>query len=723
MNHLFKNTKLLFAILISVLYFFASLLTLSDYGINWDSASHLLRGQAFLHYYITGRVDYSNLKNWNLYKEKEKEIKEKTAQDAIPRNRLYFQKVKTIFFSPDIPNDQVPRVSIYQLSNNGLQDIEERYEYGHPHISDVIASFFNYILFQKLGILNDIDSYRVYGILLASALVGLVFYWTAVLYGKFSGIVASLSLSLYPLFWAESHFNNEKDIPETVFWSFMLFSVWQGIRLKSWRWVLVSGLFFGLALGTKFNILFSVFVVLPWLICLISMSKEKFALVFTKKYIKTSFALIAAPFLGIIVVIGTWPAFWSDPVHKISRIIDFYKDIGTNPVIDPKFIGPLEANTYAIQWIFYTTPLVIVSFAVVGLLMCAIKIIKKRDTNSLFLLLWLMVPIARVTWPGTNIYGGVRQIMEFIPAMAIIAGIGAVHIVKWLNSRTVKLKPLSNLAIQPFQFCIILLLIPVSLKLVEIHPNENVYFNSLIGGLAGARERDFPSWGVSFGAPYREAIDWVNNNAEPGAKLTLTEVLSNIPGIFIRPDINYGDKYRSGYLRQGEYVISLKFDGVDKRSYLDMYLERMVKPVYKIKVDEVTILKIWKNDNEHLNNQWEKEETLVNVQTVKEDSGLLFDLKKNVKLSRLELDYQEDANCSELSSGYLMISKDNINWERVPGVLPEEVRIDVLGKQPKNGKLIEPFAGQKARYVNILLSPPDACLRNVERVKFYHFDI
>ncbi len=214
------------------LFFIFGLATLNDYGINWDAVSHLSRGQAYLNYYLTGEQNFSNL----------------------PRQK-YFQKENTIFFSPDIPKTQITRVSIYQYNGDFFQ---ERYEYGHPHISDVLSSFFNLVLFQKLGLLNDIDSYRVYGVLLSASLVGLVFYWTALSFGKFAGLVAALSLALYPLFWAESHFNNEKDIPEAVFITFLLFSFWKGVTGKSWKWILSSGVFFGLALGTKFNVLFSI---------------------------------------------------------------------------------------------------------------------------------------------------------------------------------------------------------------------------------------------------------------------------------------------------------------------------------------------------------------------------------------------------------------------------------------------------------------------------------
>ncbi len=698
----------------SLLFFVFSLATLADYGINWDAPSHLLRGQTYLHYYLTGRKNYTDLDQWNKFREKEAAIRTKTAQEGMPRYRLYLQKVDTIFFNPDIPKNQVPRISMYQNSGKDFNNVMAYYDYGHPHISDVLSAVFNFVLFQKLGLLNDVDSYRVYGVLLSSLLVGLVFWWTANSYGKFAGAIAALSLSLYPLFWSESHFNNEKDIPETVFYSLFVFSFWKGITSRSWKWILASGVLFGLALGTKFNILFSIFVILPWItFYLASKYNGAFSIkTFLKGHVRLLLALIAAPLLGVAIVIETWPYFWSDPVHKIGKIVDFYKTIGTTVSIDQSFIGLFGINTYALQWILYTTPLVILFLASLGVVTILLRKQKDRQMESWLFLLMLIVPIARVTWPGTNIYGGVRQIMEFVPAMCIIAGIGGAALWGWMIKKQISTVYASVLVLALF--------IPITLKLVEIHPNENVYFNPLIGGLKGAKERNFPGWGVSFGSPYREAIEWINKNTELGAKVTLNEILSNIPGVFIRPDIRYRDEYRSGYLQQGEYLISLIFQGTDTRSYMDMYLNKMIEPVYEITVDSVPILKIWKNDKTHLKSEWSNEEVLDNLKFTKTDNGVSFDIGQQVKLSRMEIEY-DDSNCPELDWGYLMVSADGETWKRIPGVLPEEVSIEVLGKQPKNGKFIEPFTGQVARYINFFVSPGNTCVTQIKSIKLHHF--
>src|SRR3989344_6989036 len=101
-NKVIRNAQMRLACFFALLYFIAGLATLSDYGVNWDAMSHLSRGQAYLHYYLTGNKDYTDLKNWNLYRTKEESIKNSVVTENM-RNRLYFQKVDTIFFSPDIP--------------------------------------------------------------------------------------------------------------------------------------------------------------------------------------------------------------------------------------------------------------------------------------------------------------------------------------------------------------------------------------------------------------------------------------------------------------------------------------------------------------------------------------------------------------------------------------------------------------------------------------------
>ena len=660
--------------LIGSVFFLFAFLTLPHYGINWDTINHLPRGQAFLRYFISGKKDYT----------------------GIEKYQPYWQNPASLLINSNIPFAEVPTRSFYQMEDATTNFYISIDGNGHPPLSDILSAAFNRIFFGRLRLVNDIDSYRVYGIFLAACLVSLLYYWISQTHGLVAALFSSLSLSLYPLFWAESHFNTEKDIPETVFWSFLLYSVWRGITTRSVKWLLLSGLFFGLALGTKFNVVFVAPIIGLWIIYLLIFRYLEF-----RQLPKIIICGLVAVVIGLSLFIASWPYLWVDPVAGIYRVLAFYENIGTGPV-DSRFIGFWGIRTYPLLWISYTTPVVILFLSLVGL------VFSKKNQHYFLFLLWLALPLIRVMWPGASFYGGVRQIMEYIPALAIFSGLGAKIIYDKLNQKALG-------------FVVLLaLFIPITIKLIQIHPNENVYFNPLIGGLAGAKKANLPYWGFSFGNPYRQGFEWINSHAEKGAEVVFVhELMPNSPPLWVRPDILFYNHGRSGYLRHGEYAITLTYQGIENRSYYEMYLNKFIEPVYQVKVDGVAILKIWKNDDAHLKVRWD-EQMAPKVKLTVSKSALLFDLGEVRKLSRLVLQYNQD-NCKLLTDGYFKISQDNKNWQRLPGNLPDDWRVAVLGEQPKDGKFVEPFLGQVARYIELIVSPSDTCLKNVKDFSLYYF--
>ena len=166
------------------------------------------------------------------------------------------------------------------------------------------------------------------------------------------------------------------------------------------------------------------------------------------------------------------------------------------------------------------------------------------------------------------------------------------------------MKQLNNAAIPRvyvLQVCILFLFLPITIKLISIHPNENVYFNPFVGGLNGAKQKNFADWGVTLGSVYQQGTDWLNANAQKNANVALVNgLLTNIPRIKTRSDINFDGRLYSGNLKKGEYLIEVTDSHWEsdtpreKRDYIKTLL-----PVYEVKVDEVSILTIWKNDATH----------------------------------------------------------------------------------------------------------------------------
>lgn len=537
------------------LFLLIVLLTLSDYGINWDEPDHFMRGQTYLRYFLTGKKDYQGLPRLEFH---------------YPKNDQY-QLPKNIEYK----DDSQFRRSIYQ---NDFYTLANWYkdDSGHPPLGDILAATTNWIFYQKLGILGDIESYHLFEILTGAILILVVTLFAQETYGVFAGLIAGLSLALYPLFLGESHFNI-KDPVETCFFGLTIYSFYKGIKHQSAKWMVFSSIFCGIALGTKFNIIFVPLIILPWLV-IADLRKN-----LSRKLL---IPLFFYPFVVLAIFFLSWPYLWSDPFNHTLEIVKYYQTIGLQQNFQPANFYILGFNTYPLQAVIFTTPLVILFFSLIGIIVCFFLFKKEKEKTSFLWLLWLAVPILRVTIPKTSIYGGVRQIMEYVPAMALFAGLGANYIATLLRSHVAKI-------------VILLMFIPITLKMISLHPNEDLYFNPLIGGLKGAAERNFPNWGLSLGNEYRQGIKWFNQNAPPQANLTLARgLLSNIPRIWIRQDINFGDYYFSGPAGKGEYIMELTHEGWEgwipaKAQYL-----KILKSVWELKVEGITVLTVWKNSPE-----------------------------------------------------------------------------------------------------------------------------
>src|SRR5690606_15748951 len=99
--------------------------------------------------------------------------------------KAYWQDPDKLGISADVPKSEVSSRSYYQNSAVTYSWYLAHDGEGHPPLSDIISAAFNRVLFGKLRLINDIDSYRVYGVFLAAVTVGLIFYWVSKYYGLF----------------------------------------------------------------------------------------------------------------------------------------------------------------------------------------------------------------------------------------------------------------------------------------------------------------------------------------------------------------------------------------------------------------------------------------------------------------------------------------------------------------------------------------------------------
>lgn len=670
----------------ALIYFTAAFLTLTDYGISWDETIHFRRGQAYLHYFLTGDLDYRKMPEVNL---------QGTNGDPV----------KTLG----------PRRSFYQNDfHTGEYFIKN--DSGHPPVNGELAAVSNYIFFQKLGVLDDISSHHLFNILAASLLVFVVVSLAAEYFGTFVALISFLSLVTYPLFWGESHFNI-KDPPETAFFAATIWAFLQSLKKGSIEWIVLTFIFFALAIGTKFNILFLPVILLPYLILRyrpILSILQGLASANLKKY---SLVCVAGLSIIGIVFIGTWPYLWQNFPGNLMNIFDFYRGIGTGTNYQPENFFIFGFNIFPSLWILFTSPPLTLILFILGL---AAIVFNKEWKNyiGVLLVLWFLVPLLRVTVPGSAIYGGIRQIMEFLPAMALISGFGAWQITKWFKKR--------KFWVPVVQVILILLFIWPVINLVKLHPNENVYFNSFIGGLSGAKKMNFPSWGNSFGNAYLQGIDWINQNAENGAKVVLLQgTLANAPLIYFRQDIKYipgseepvKKNYFSGLNREGEYIMELTFNDTGKDFFYRWeYVEKFLNPVFELKADNTTILKVWKNDLEHTKPEMRNKSSLVQsgFKTYFEDNFFFIDLDNESVVSKVEIEFGSGNSCEPLNKVFVATSPDRINWQNEKDAIPQNQVYG--GPNLMDGKISYYFAGRPTKYIRLAADTKNSCIFNNPKV-------
>ena len=389
---------------------------------------------------------------------------------------------------------------------------------------------------------------------------------------------------------------------------------------------------------------------------------------------------------------------------KFINIVKYYLDIGTNGRGQLSYLLPYGFNIFPIYWIIITTPPVVLVLSAIGVIYALFKR-KEKGFILLLWLLWFLVPILRVSLPNTSIYGGIRQIMEYIPAMALLSGVGANWIWQTFSKRF-KVKGGITAVL------IVFLFIPHIISLIKFHPNENVYFNFLVGGLSGAQRKNVPYWGNSFGNAYLQAVRWLNKNAETGSKLALIQGTAvNVPKIYIAPNISFSNSYWSGINRNGEYLLELTHQG-NEIAYLFAwdYVNTVLNPVYEVKVDGVSVAKIWKNDVEHSKDEYKVETDLPIKNITTGGDYLEIELAKEHPLTRILVMFNGDLskNCKLFKNGEIELSADRRNWRHMEENIPDIQ----TGKQPSliNNKLNYILSAYRAKYIRINAGTSGSCL-------------
>jgi hypothetical protein len=227
------------------------------------------------------------------------------------------------------------------------------------------------------------------------------------------------------------------------------------------------------------------------------------------KNLRSTGSLMLYLFIAYLTTYIFWPALWREP---IKHFVNTFHLMSQFPAHDVLYLGKIFSSQ-ELPWHFFPR-LIILQLTEPAMLLFVLGIIsfslvkKVRENFStpemIVIMVWFTVPLAGVVFLGLPSYGNFRHYLFSLPPIFFIGGVGLDWLLKLTRGQTLRIG------------IVVLLLIPGMISLVQLHPYEYIYYNSLAGGVKGAEgyyELDY--WCTS----YREAVEYVNQNAPSASRV------------------------------------------------------------------------------------------------------------------------------------------------------------------------------------------------------------
>jgi 4-amino-4-deoxy-L-arabinose transferase-like glycosyltransferase len=373
------------------------------------------------------------------------------------------------------------------------------------------------------NILDDLLARRLGNILLVGLTVAFLYHMVSDELGEMAAVGAVAAWLTMPRFFFHAHLA-ALDVPAACMIVLVTYVFWRTKESARFRYTLLLGAVWGLALSTKINAAFILPTLFLW------------ALIFRRKFY-IFVRLILAAVIGLPFFIGLWPWLYYDTVNRITEYIEF------------QTVSHWEIAQYYLHKVLMPPPWhfpFVMAWAVVPLgttvLYCTGILrgfFRRRARAFCFLLLFnALVPIVLLAAGKSMVYDDERLFMPAFPFLAALAGIGFSWLVQELKTALQRIR-------QPILTTILsaaaaaLFLIPPVYSIVAFYPHLLSYYSESVGGLSGAEKTGLETtyWCES----YREAIDFINANAQPGDSVWVEPWSSDVLVYYQQHGILRGD--------------------------------------------------------------------------------------------------------------------------------------------------------------------------------------
>jgi len=210
------------------------------------------------------------------------------------------------------------------------------------------------------------------------------------------------------------------------------------------------------------------------------------------------------------VTYATWPFLWGAPISRFIESMTVMTKFSSHQALYGGVIYPSTNLPWhyslGLLGIQFTEPVVV--FAALGLILGAWEMLKKKKLSAAFLVysLWFLIPFLAVSLLRPPLYGNARQLLFFYPPLLIFSGDVISRFWQVVRPRLLR------------GVFVAVILLPGIVGIFNLHPYSYSYYNSFIGGAAGASGKfEFDPWCTS----YREVMTYINDVAPTGSTLAI----------------------------------------------------------------------------------------------------------------------------------------------------------------------------------------------------------
>jgi 4-amino-4-deoxy-L-arabinose transferase-like glycosyltransferase len=388
-----------------------------------------------------------------------------------------------------------------------LSRIDYYWNPGHdqPPMGTILGAFTRYLVFRKLGLMNDLTACRVQGAFFTFALTFALFALLRPAFGRGVALLAAVATFFLPRVFYDANLYS-LDYPVTAACVTAAWAFWKGLerppdgRRTSPLWMPAAAVLIGVALLMKVNGFFLYLTLYLWFV---AWHRRDWGALFRRPETEDErawrngwLALTLSP--PLLFLLG-WPWLWP---HPVSRLLDFFKWQFGHVAIATYYMGRTQAPWhYPFVMTLLTVPLVTLLPMLVGMLRAPFG---PHRALKLFLLLNGLVPLAVQAFLTSCRYDGVRLFLPAFPFLCSLSAVGIGELAGMIPRRSVRLAFVGAYA------CLFVL--SVCFSLVRYYPHEGSYYNELIGGVEGATRAGFETtyWCEGF----RDVLGWMNRHRQ-----------------------------------------------------------------------------------------------------------------------------------------------------------------------------------------------------------------